>query len=313
MSHVVAIVGASGQIGSRVGKELLAAGHKVTALTRSVSDRNREVLEELKAAGATIEEVGSFDDEAAVAKALEKNCCDTMVITIQATSSTLEETETHLLAAAKSAGCVKRFVPDEWGANTMCLEGGEGPLFDVKRKMQQKVRDSGLDWTIVFTGGMFHYFLPTLKYGTPIHQFGDLDAKCAVHHIDDFGRVIAKAVVDERTVNKAVQMHANLVTQREALAKVQGLWPNEEFPTDHVPTDEIIRLRDEAMRNPTKITASFGAEPDADRWGINYVIYGIGKMQSLDHPDVVSANQLFPDLKYVTVEETLKDKSFVFP
>jgi dTDP-D-glucose 4,6-dehydratase len=57
-----------------------------------------------------------------------------------------------------------------------------------------------------------------------------------------------------------VQVHANLVSQRELLDMLKCFWPNHKFEFEHVSTEEIIYLKDHA--DPLKISAKAGAEPD---------------------------------------------------
>jgi dTDP-D-glucose 4,6-dehydratase len=57
-----------------------------------------------------------------------------------------------------------------------------------------------------------------------------------------------------------VQVHANLVSQRELLDMLKCFWPNHKFDFEHVSTEEIIYLKDHA--DPLKISAKAGAEPD---------------------------------------------------
>jgi hypothetical protein len=43
------------------------------------------------------------------------------------------------------------------------LDYGVGTLFEARKKFQEQVFASGLEWTLIFPGGIFDYFLPNLR------------------------------------------------------------------------------------------------------------------------------------------------------
>jgi NmrA-like family len=63
----------------------------------------------------------------------------------------------RILQPAVAAG-VRRFVPDEFGVHTKGLAYRVGTLFDAKKTFQETLWTSGLEWTLIFTGGIFDYF-----------------------------------------------------------------------------------------------------------------------------------------------------------
>ena len=65
------------------------------------------------------------------------------------------------------------------------------------------------------------------------------------------------------------------------------------------------------MGDPDKITADFGHEPDADRWGINYVNLVLGRMVATHLPETVVVTELWPDYAPRSVEDMMRDKVFV--
>lgn len=307
----VAVVGATGQLGSRVVKSLLEQGHVVVACIRARGAGNTKAAYRLETLGATICEIGNYDENRMIS-AFKGNDVKTVIVSIRATGTSLVDDETRIIHAAKASGTVTRFCPDEWGTNTLALQGGECPLFDAKRKMQALVKDVGLNYTLVFTSGFAHYHLPTLKWGPVINTFGDLAAKLGVLHMDDVGWLVAKACTDTRTLNHAVMFDWNLVSQAEALIIFSQAWPKVYFKTSHTPSGEILRLRDAAiLDDPSKISAAGGHEPDADRWGINYVNLVLGRMVVLDS-NTKSGRALYPDVTVKTVSDMLHDKAFCF-
>merc|ERR1711998_687690 len=149
--------------------------------------------------------------------------------------------------------------------------------------------------------------------GPTLNTFGHLDARFAAFHLDDIGALVAKSALDPRTENKIVQFDnkANMVSQAEALSMITRFHPSATFQTKHTSAADVLTLRDEAMREPDKITADFGHEPDADRWGINYVNLVLGRMVSTDGPETVTVTELWPDYTPKSVEDMMRDKAFV--
>ena len=62
------------------------------------------------------------------------------------------------------------------------------------------------DWTIIYPGLIFDYSLPNLREYDSITTYGDLDVPFPVTSCSDIGRVTALAALDERTINKGVQI-----------------------------------------------------------------------------------------------------------
>ena len=60
-----------------------------------------------------------------------------------------------------------------------------------------------------------------------------------------------------------------------------------------------------------EISAKKGAETDKERWGINYVIYVIGKLAAFTD-QTLRATELFSDYVCKRPEEALSDTKFVF-
>jgi hypothetical protein len=62
---------------------------------------------------------------------------------------------------------------------------------------------SKMEWTLMFTGGIFDYFLPNLRFFEQITTFGDVHCTFPAHALADIAAVSALTIADSRTVNKA--------------------------------------------------------------------------------------------------------------
>jgi len=303
----IAVIGATGQVGMVLSRELARIGHEVIAVSRGPSPSNQYRLDALDALGIQLAFQENLKEVEPLAEILYG--CDVAVVALRANAQIVRELGPPILEAACLAK-VGRFVPDEFGTHTKALEYGIGTLFDAKKELHEKIFASGLSWTLIFPGGIFDYFLPNLRLFNKITTFGDLDCSFPTHSIEDIGAVSAKAVTDPRTVNKAVQMYANVVTQAQLVEQLKCTWPDYPFETEHIPTETIMYLKDHG--DPDRVSAKAGAEPDRERHGINYATYVLCRLACLEDPDTLNANDLYPDYVYKRPEVALADPKFVF-
>lgn len=303
----IAVVGATGQVGFPLAGSLTNAGHSVTAISRKRTEQNSQKLDQLTNAGVALAFCEDYTDTEAMTGFFRGH--DTVVVATRMNTAIAGEVGGHIVDAAAAAG-VTRFVPDEFGTHTLALEYGCGTLFDVKKKTQERVIASGMDYTFMFTGGFFDYFLPNLRLFDRITTFGDLSIRFATHDIDDIAEISARSIVDSRTVNKAVQIHGNVVTQTEVVSMLRDCWPDYVFEYEHVTTDAIVYQKEHA--DPELVSAKGGAEPDRERAGINYTIWVLGRLSAPDHENTLNASDLYPDYVYRKPKEVLCDRSFVF-
>ena len=301
----VAIIGATGQIGTPLTNGLLKNGHRVTILTRGRNEENESKLSGHEILGAKViicPEMQNFD---AVADAL--NGCDTLIASVPGSKKIIQESEPIWLRAAVEAG-LERFVPTEFGCHTLAVEMGDGEIFDHKKRFHKLLFESGIGWTLYYNGGFFDYFLPNLRFFRKITTFGNLELPIYTHDIEDIGHIAALAVTDHRTFNKCVQVDYNALTQNEMLALLKKYWPDYPFEYEHFSSEYIIEMKEKAG---DEITAKKGAETDKERWGINYVIYVLGKLAAFTE-QTLRATKLFPDYVCTRPEEALSDSAFVF-
>jgi uncharacterized protein YbjT (DUF2867 family) len=142
------IVGATGMLGSEICRLLAERGDKVRALVRATA--NPERLVDLKKLGAELVE-GDLKDGASLERA-----CHGAGAVISTASSTLSrqpgdsiqtvdlEGQMRLVDAAKAAG-VRRFIFISFRNNPAI----QFPLTRAKRAVEQRLAESGLDYTVL--------------------------------------------------------------------------------------------------------------------------------------------------------------------
>ena len=143
------VLGATGRTGQLVVEQALAAGHTVTALVRS--------LEKLTIRNSSLRVVaGSATDAADVARALAG--ADAVVSTLGGGGSVIADSTGAIVAAARKTGVGRVVVlssffvqRDRLGAVPRLLTGVVmGSLIKDKSSGEQVLRQSDLDWTIIY-------------------------------------------------------------------------------------------------------------------------------------------------------------------
>lgn len=301
----VAVIGSRGQIGKPLTRELLKQGHKVTMIARSHKVTQETIIKEFIRLGANLSICDDMKNVQALSRAFEG--CDVVVCCVPGSKEIILEFEPIWLEAAVLSG-VKRFVPTEFGAHTRNLDYGDGEVFDNKKKFHEKLFKADIGWTLFYNGVLFDYALPNLRYFDEITTFGSMDVPIYTHDVNDVGTIAAMAIIDDRTLNKCVQMDYNVLTQTDMLNLIHKYWPEAPFVYKHYSSAYIKYMKN---NSGDEISAKKGAETDKERWGINYVIYVQGKLAAFND-ETLRASELWPNYICKKPEDALKDPTFVF-
>ncbi len=303
--HVrVSVLGPTGNIGLPLSLSLARQGHEVRGISRGRSDRNGLALDELEAGGIPVVFEPDLTDVAALARRLAGS--DVVVVASRASPRILETLEPSLLEAASKAA-VGRFVPSEFGTHSLAVPYGVSGQFDSKKRFQELLFDSGLGWTIVYGGGIAEFFVPNLRTSDTVEILGDTAVAWPTHLLSDIGAVSALAVTDERTMNAAVQLWAQLVSWDELIDGLREAWPQHAFEVKHVTSEELEHLHQHANPDPGERRLS-----EREIMGIAYANFVLHKLGDPDFPGTLNANDLYPDYAYRDPRELLSDPVFVF-
>ena len=301
----VFVVGAAGQIGTPLTKNLLKLGHDVKAVVRKRDESNELKLKLYESLGAEVYVEADTSNVELMSEAMKGY--DTVIVCTPANEFTVTKMEPALLEAALKAG-VKRFVPNEFGVHTRGIKVGDGILFDYKKSLHEKIIKSGIGWTFFYNGLIFDYCLPNLRFFEKITTFGKMELPIFTHSIDDIGHIAALALTDDRTLNKCVQMDYNSLSQNEMIDLLKNFWPDSNFEYTHFSSEYITTMKD---KDGDEVTAKVGKETDRERWGINYVIYVLGKLATFND-ETLKSSDLYPHMICEKPEEALSSKNFVF-
>ena len=164
---MILVAGATGVLGSEVVRNLLARGEKVRAMTRKTS--KPEAVDRLRKAGAQIV-VADLKDPASLPAACRD--VDGVISTVTSVTTaqpgdSIATTDAHgtisLIDAARKAG-VKKFVFVSFDADRC----PDAPLPRAKRDVEEHLKKSGLDYTILHPSLFFESWLGPMLFADPV-------------------------------------------------------------------------------------------------------------------------------------------------
>ena len=184
----IAIVGASGNVGSHIVSALLGTGrHQVTAITRAGSTSK---LPEGLAAIKSID----YDEPSNIAEALTGQ--EVLINTVSVAGMNVGE---KLVDAAAEAG-VEWIVPNEWGIDNTNTSLGEAMgLGPPALAMRKYIEDKGLKWTAISCSFWYEFSLAgsEARYGFDFAKkeltlIGDGKTKISTTTWPQVGRAVAR-------------------------------------------------------------------------------------------------------------------------
>lgn len=196
MKNTILVAGATGDLGSRICKQLLKQGAGVRVLVRK--ERDEAKVNELRELGAEVVTT-DYNDEAALISACNGVSC--IVSVLAGLHDVVVLAQSQLLKAAVQAG-VPRFIPSDFCTDFTELKPGDNRNFDLRKEFQLLLEASDIQATSVFNGAFAH----VLQYGIPLldtknktiaYYTDKLDWKIDFTTIDDTAAFTASAALDD--------------------------------------------------------------------------------------------------------------------
>ncbi|KQS69149.1 NmrA family NAD(P)-binding protein [Modestobacter sp. Leaf380] len=233
MTTTILLAGASGDLGQRVARELLARGAEVRALTRTDSTSTPPP-------GTTVVRA-----DYAHAAALQEACTgvDVVVSTLAGLRDVVVDAQTQLLDAAVAAG-VPRFVPSDYAADFRRLPAGTNRNLELRREFAARVDAAPVRATSVLNGA----FADMLTGQAPLVLFdrgrvlfwGSADQPLDFTTKDDVAAFTADAALDD-DAPRWLQVAGETVTARSLAETMTGLTGRTFRPTFAGPVP-LLRL-----------------------------------------------------------------------
>ncbi|XP_009378523.2 probable pinoresinol-lariciresinol reductase 3 isoform X1 [Pyrus x bretschneideri] len=208
----VLIIGVTGNLGHHLAQAALQFSHPTFALVRpsTFSDPHKShKLHSLSSAGVTLLQ-GSLEDEESLMAAVKQ-----VDVVICAVSAKQVLHQKLLIQVIKQAGCIKRFIPSEFGLDPdkTRISGMDHNFYEQKAEIRRFVETSGIPYTYISCNFYMSYLLPQLvQPGLKVPPrdkvtiFGDGNTKGVFVKESDVAAFTIRALDDPRTLNKVVYL-----------------------------------------------------------------------------------------------------------
>ncbi|KAK1559759.1 hypothetical protein Q3G72_017997 [Acer saccharum] len=305
----ILFIGGTGYIGKYIVEASVLAGHPTFVLVREstlVSDSRAEVIGTFKSLGVDFI-IGDLYDHKSLVEAIKK--VDVVISTVGHVQLADQD---KIIAAIKEAGNVKRFFPSEFGNDVDRVHAVEPAktAFAIKANIRRAVEAEGIPYTYVSSNFFSGYFLPTLAQPgatapprDKVIILGDGNPKAIFNKEEDIGTYTIRAVEDPRTVNKILYIRppGNIYSFNDLVS----LWEKKIGKTlekTYVPEEQVLKNIQEAAV-PLNVILSIGH---------SVFVKGDHTNFEIEPSFGVEASELYPDVKYSSVDEFLNQLRF-FP
>lgn len=290
---VIALAGASGDLGFRIARALVERGAEVRALVRpDVSPKERARLEVI---GLTIVPADP-GDVVAMAAALTGSAC--VVSALNGLHDVIVDRQTVLLNAAVQAG-VPRFISSDYSLDFTKTQPSHNRNLDLRRKFMAHADQAPIKMTSVLNGA----FMDMLGAEMPIIQprirrvlyWGDAEQPLDFTTKDDVAAYTAAAALDD-TVPRILRI-ASATLSAKGLATTMSDVTGERYRTLQVGGVDSLGV---LIRVAKRVAPGPGEAFPA--WqGMQYMrdmFSGRGQLRPLD-------NDRYPELRWTPVREQL--------
>ncbi|KAL3341462.1 hypothetical protein AABB24_025820 [Solanum stoloniferum] len=298
----ILIIGVTSRLGFELAKASLNSSHPTFGLVRdsAFSDTHKsQKLHTLSEAGLTLIK-GSLQDEDILLEALKQ-----VDIVICAVSSKQVHEQKILISAIKRAGCIKRFLPSEFGADPDRTQVSDldHNFYSRKSQIRRIIEAEGIPYTYVCCNLFTSVLLPSLvqpgRKAPPrdeVSIFGDGTAKAVFMNENDVAAFVINTVDDARTLNKVLYMRprGNVYSMNELL----GIWEGKigrKLKKIYITEDELLKkIRETPYPENMELVFIYSAFVKGDQ---TYF--------SIESAGGLEGTQLYPQITYTTVSEFL--------
>ncbi|KAH8498281.1 hypothetical protein H0E87_017268 [Populus deltoides] len=302
MASKILFVGGTGYIGKFIVEASAKAGHPTFVLVRESTLSNPAksvVIDNFMNLGVNFLVGDLFDHESLV------NAIKQVDVVISTVGHAQLVEQDRIIAAIKEAGNVKRFFPSEFGNDVDRVNAVEPAksAFATKANVRRAIEAEGIPYTYVSSNFFSGYFL--LSFNQPgatapprdkVVILGDGNPKAVFNKEDDIATYTIKAVDDPRTSNKILYIKppANTISFNDLVS----LWEKKIGKTlerIYVPEEQLLKNIQEASV-PVNVVLSIGH---------SVFVKGDHTNFEIEPSFGVEASELYPDVKYTTVDEYL--------
>jgi nucleoside-diphosphate-sugar epimerase len=216
-NSIVVVAGATGDLGFRITKALIARNARVRAIVRC--NAAMEKIQRLRDVGAEVVEV-DLTDVSETAGVISGAVC--VVSALAGLRDVIIDMQSLLLDAAIKAG-VPRFIPSDFSIDFTKLPPGSNRNFDLRREFHQKLEHASIAATSIYNGAFTEILLgpaPIILFKWKrILYWQDADVRMSFTTIDNVALFTAAAALDA-AAPRALHIAGDQVSARELTAIV---------------------------------------------------------------------------------------------
>lgn len=214
MTQTILLVGATGMLGSQIGRHLL--DQPEARLRLLARPGRRDALKAMLDRGAEVIE-GDLADPASLDRATQG--VDVIVSAVQGGREVIVDGQVALARAGRRNGA-RRILPSDYALDLFKATPGEHAAFDARREADEAIGEIGLSQVNVLQGGFMQLLTPglgaiDLERGT-VGFFGDGTRPVEVTSVADTARMIARAALDRDVAPGKFAFAGDRVSVRQA-------------------------------------------------------------------------------------------------
>ncbi|KAI1499076.1 hypothetical protein F5X99DRAFT_420128 [Biscogniauxia marginata] len=243
----VALAGATGNLGPAIVKELVDAGFQVTVLTRQNSTSSKALQASVTAIPV------DYDSLDSLTNALKGQ--DAVVSTL---GSAAMGKQLLLIQAAVKAN-VKRFIPSEFGSNTVVEKTARLPIYKDKIAVQNALKEaassSALSYTLIYNGPFLDWgikvgFVIDVK-NKQINLYDGGDRVFSTTTLPTIGKAVAGVLKNPaQTANRPVYIQDTAITLEKLAALGKKATGDATWKEDIVSVDEMVEQSWVELKSP---------------------------------------------------------------
>lgn len=295
MKQIVAVAGASGQLGEKIVNALVRLGAEVHALVRTNSDPRK--LKKFEQAGVKIFKIRNWNVEE-LALACKDAVC--VVSVLAGLRDVVIDAQKTLLDAAVAAG-VPRFIPSDYSLDFTKFKDGENRNLDLRREFHTYLDKAPIAATTIFNGAfadMLTGQMPLILFKQKmVLYWGDGDHRWDFTTMDNVAEYTAHAAID-KTTPRYLRIAGDQISVKEVKKEVSDVTGD---------TYRLFRAGGKGLLSfiiKVSRTVSPGEDELYPAWqGMQYMRNMIDERSKIDKLD----NVRYPDIKWTTVRDVLTD------
>ncbi|XP_041996502.1 probable pinoresinol-lariciresinol reductase 3 [Salvia splendens] len=298
----ILIIGVTGNLGFELAKASLNASHPTLGLIRDSAFSDPKKLHKIQLlsdSGLKIVK-GSLHDEEILIEALKQ-----VEVVICAVASKQVHDQKPLISAIKRIGCIKRFIPSEFGSDPdrTTVSHLDHNFYSRKSEIRRLVESQGIPYTYICCNFYTSYLLPSLVQpgcqAPPqdnVTIFGDGNVRGVFMKESDVAAFTISTMDDPRTLNKTLYLRppGNTVSMNELVT----IWEEKigkKLERNYISEEELLK-RIQETPYPENMQMVF--------------IYSVFVKGDQTYYDINSSNgvegtQLYPHVEYTTVSQFL--------